>query len=53
MINEQYNYWYPKIYKKKFVNYISLFKKINLNQSPGKRMLKKLKKIGIIKKAMN
>ena len=45
MINEQYNYWYPKIYKKKFVNYISLFKKkINLNQSPGKRILKKLKK---------
>jgi carbamoyltransferase len=45
MINEQYNYWYPKIYKKKFVNYLSLFKnKINLKQAPGKKILTQLKK---------
>jgi len=42
MIDEQENYWYPVLYKNKKINYLKLFKKkIDLNQSPGKKILSK------------
>ncbi len=42
MVEEQYKYWYPKIYKNKKVDYLKLFKnKIDLNQAPGNKLLNK------------
>ena len=44
MMDEQYKYWYPKIYKNKHPKYLSIFKnKINLNQKPSKDFLHKIK----------
>ena len=46
MIYEQENYWYPLLIKNKKPNYLKLFKKkIDLNQSPGKEILIKYKKL--------
>ena len=45
MVDEQYDFWYPTMYKNKKINFLKLFnKKIVLNQSPGRVFLNKLKK---------
>ncbi len=41
MVTEQHLYWYKKLYENKEKDYLELFKKkIDLNQSPGKKILK-------------
>ena len=45
MVDEQYNFWYPKMYENKKINFLKLYKsKIDLKQKPGKKFLNKVKK---------
>ena len=45
MVDEQYNFWHPTMYKNKKIDFLKLYKsKIDLEQKPGKKFLTKVKK---------